>query len=306
MSNSDEDSVCRSVPSARRRYGRWFTKPFPEPMKKLSTMQNTYIYQDLAYHDDIRILKIMRGNQAAPLKCMLLPSALPAINGRPSSSTSKMNEYFALSYCWGREDPTHPIAMYDEQLQKLTLSNSVFYIQDNVAAALRHFRCEDADVNIWIDALCINQANDDEKTAQVSRMHEIYSMADYVCSWLGAGKPETRETFQFLNMILTLERLDKLIDSEQGLESWMLVLQLLRHPWFRRRWVIQELVLAQRAIVHWGEECIEWSDFADAISLFMAKYEEVRKLLGRRRSFSNDRLDPRDIVVNTLIDVTSN
>jgi hypothetical protein len=262
-------------------------------MKKLSTMRNTYIYQDLAYHDDIRILKIMHGDQAAPLKCMLLPSALPAINGRPSSSTSKMHDYFALSYCWGREEPTHPITMCDGRLQKLTLSNSIFYIQENVAAALRQFRREDADVNIWIDALCINQANDDEKTAQVSRMHEIHSMADYVCVWLGAGKPETRDTIRFLNTILKLEQLDRLIDDEQSLESWMLVLQLLRHPWFRRRWVIQELVLAQRAIVSWGEEWIEWSDFADAISLFISKYEEVReKLLNRQRSFCFSLDDP--------------
>ncbi|CZR68222.1 uncharacterized protein PAC_18121 [Phialocephala subalpina] len=224
MSNSDEDSACSSAPSARGRHKAWsraFKELFPQLMKKLSAMQNTYIYQDLAYHDDIRILKIMCGDQAAPLKCMLLPSALPTINGRPSSSTSKMHDYFALSYCWGREEPTHPITMYDEQLQKLTLSNSIFYIQENVAAALRHFRREDADVNIWIDALCINQANDDEKTAQVSRMHEIYSTADYVCVWLGAGKPETRDTFRFLNTILELERLDRLIDNEQSLESWI-------------------------------------------------------------------------------------
>jgi hypothetical protein len=38
--------------------------------------------------------------------------------------------------------------MCDGRLQKLTLSNSIFYIQENVAAALRQFRREDADVNI--------------------------------------------------------------------------------------------------------------------------------------------------------------
>jgi hypothetical protein len=70
--------------------------------------------------------------------------------------------------------------MYDdthvrEGLQTMTPFNpsGVFYVRDNLAAALMQFRREDEDVNIWCDAICINQTDVKEKTAQVARMHEI-------------------------------------------------------------------------------------------------------------------------------------
>jgi len=38
---------------------------------------------------------------------------------------------------------------------------------------------------LWVDALCINQADPDEKTQQVRRMDKIYSKANHVLVWLG-------------------------------------------------------------------------------------------------------------------------
>jgi hypothetical protein len=67
---------------------------------------------------------------------------------------------------------------------------------------------------LWVDAICINQQDKVEKTAQVSRMHEIYSAASNVCIWLGVGETgavdpdETEETFHFIRQILSLRRLD--------------------------------------------------------------------------------------------------
>lgn len=39
---------------------------------------------------------------------------------------------------------------------------------------------------IWIDALCINQADNDEKSAQVSRMAQTYANAFRIIIWLGS------------------------------------------------------------------------------------------------------------------------
>ena len=56
-----------------------------------------------------------------------------------------------------------------------------FYIRSELKAALLQLRERDDDVNIWVDALCLDRENHLEKAAQVSRMHEIYGQADNVC-----------------------------------------------------------------------------------------------------------------------------
>jgi hypothetical protein len=185
--------------------------------------------------------------------------------------------------------------------------SGVFYIRHNLDAALRKFRHETEDVVLWVDALCINQGKDadalKEKTAQVARMHEIYSEAESVCVWLGGGTNETRETFDFLRTLLNLTTLDNLSREPETPKKWMLVVKLMKNRWFSRRWVIQELALAKTAIVRWGDEQILWEDFADAIALFMTKHNEMKVLLGRKSTKSD--LEPRALGANTLVDATS-
>jgi hypothetical protein len=286
--------------------------------KKIRQKKNTYKYKQIAYRDDIRILKILHGKKGSPLECMLFPSSLPSTRTR---SKSNCHEYWALSYWWGEDEPTYPVTMYDdtgvrEGLQTMTPFNSsgTFYIRSNLAAALRQFRKETEDVNIWVDALCINQADVKEKTEQVSRMDEIYSQATFVCVWLGAGKNETRETFDFLRHILDLKVLDDLVKTKAQVEKWVLVVTLMKNRWFSRRWVIQELALAREAVVRWGSEEIPWSNFADAIALFMTKHDEITEILGKERTFSAIQdvknhvgaLDPRVLGANSLVNATTN
>jgi hypothetical protein len=146
-------------------------------------------------------------------------------------------------------------------------------------------------------------------------MNEIYSEAQSVCVWLGASNPETGETFNFLRQILDLRVFDRLIKSKETPKHWMLVVNLLKNRWFSRRWVIQELVLAKSATVHWGSQVVVWSDFAEAIALFMTKLTEIQEILRDLPphppySSSDDtqirELDPRVLGANALVDATSN
>ena len=200
--------------------------------------QNTFSYKPIDHNNEIRILKIIQGKDADPLECMLYPSALCSAKPRPSYP------YSALSYWWGGEDdmPIHPITMYRDTwvrdgLQKFTPFHlaGVFHVRKNLASALEHFRQVDRDVDVWVDALCINQEQSDnngEKTAQVAKMLEIYSEAENVCVWLGPGEPESKETFDFLKAILDLIYLDDLIESEANPRKWMLVINLMKLKWF--------------------------------------------------------------------------
>jgi hypothetical protein len=201
--------------------------------------ENTYTYEPMDYHEEIRILKIVHGKKNAPVECMLYRSALQASTYNPSLSLLETYPYWALSYWWGDDEPSNPIRIYQDtrvrtSLQEFALLNlsGIFYVRNNLYAALKHFRKEDRDVDIWADALCINQKDNDEKTAQVARMHEIYSDAENVSVWLGSGNPQAKETFEFLRTILDLKKLDDLVTNKTDPEKWMLVINLMKNKWF--------------------------------------------------------------------------
>ena len=181
-----------------------------------------------------------------------------------------------------------------------------FYIRNNLKAALLRFRQKDDDVNIWVDALCIDQENKLEKKAQVSRMHVVYTQAERVCIWLGAGKDKTSETFNFLKEILDLEHLDELVSLPvPNARKWEMIVDLMSNRWFSRRWVIQELALARKASVLWGNEDLEWENFADAIALFMTKYEEIRRTSLDPAGY-HPTVDCRALGANTIVHATTN
>jgi hypothetical protein len=231
------------------------------------------------------------------------------------------HKYKTLSYWWGDDTPTHPIEMFDHTgvnkgLRDMTPFNSsgIFYIRSNLAAALQQLRSETENIDIWVDALCIHQADLIEKNAQVARMDEIYSEAEEVYVWLGAGKVETQETFEFLKSILDLRHFDKLVARGVDPKKWMLIVNLMKNRWFSRRWVIQELALAKKATVLWGQENISWQDFSDAIALFMTKHDDIKAMLEKLKpSFDvmSDPdayiggLEPRALGANTLVHATS-
>ncbi|KAF6803524.1 heterokaryon incompatibility protein, partial [Colletotrichum musicola] len=81
----------------------------------------------------------------------------------------------ALSYVWG--DPTFCCVSH--------CSGNSVSITQSLFDALRHFRLPDAELTIWADAVCINQADMEERGEQVQLMREIYSRAAGVVVWLG-------------------------------------------------------------------------------------------------------------------------
>ena len=90
----------------------------------------------------------------------------------------------------------------------------------------------------------------------------------------------------------------------------------MRAKWFSRRWVIQELALATMPHVRLGSQEMSWRDFADAIALFMTKYDTIRRAFGPGpinyvTALSSGEhhiisLDARGLGTNALVTATSN
>jgi len=184
-----------------------------------------------------------------------------------------MPAFTALSYCWGSEDNKPRIACNDGTIE----------ITQNLHAALvalRHRRSANENAvepnYIWIDGICINQRSKPERKQQVPLMREIYERASGVLVWLGEGKMvSSNSNSQFHNepadgdlafaiiprlaaalpyagqmSALTMRtqdwaRLGFPMTDQQRLLSFRAVYRLLRRPWFRRVWVIQEYAVAK-------------------------------------------------------------
>ncbi|OQO04279.1 hypothetical protein B0A48_10890 [Cryoendolithus antarcticus] len=211
------------------------------------------------------------------------------------------HDYVALSYHWGRGEVEKPIYLHDlsvirdgtagsgpklgqlvDNLQQL-LRNQ-FWVKLNLYNALLNIRNECAwnqNLKIWVDAVCIDQGNADEKEEQMARMSEIYSKAAKVLIWLGGGNDASKEAIRFLRDDLSdLDEVRALVLDRGKAESWGNLVYLMQSSWFSRRWIIQELAFARDAIVYCGNDCLHWDDLRDGISLFAENFDSVRSLLG--------------------------
>lgn len=128
--------------------------------------------------DEIRLLTII-DDESEPITCKLEHVSLSA---SPS--------FKALSYCWGDANDTRPV----------TINGCTVAVTVNLESALRQFRAEFHGW-IWIDALCINQSDLEEKGEQVLRMGDIFSKAVEVIAWLGPERNDSDRAMQFMRTI---------------------------------------------------------------------------------------------------------
>lgn len=99
-------------------------------------------------------------------------------------------KYEALSYVWGVQNlgQGHIYLRYKKQTEGEVI---VHEIGANLFEALLHLRSATEQRLLWIDALCIDQQNDTEKSHQVELMARIYMRSEQVVSWLRAGTAES-------------------------------------------------------------------------------------------------------------------
>ncbi|KAF2787459.1 HET-domain-containing protein [Melanomma pulvis-pyrius CBS 109.77] len=179
-------------------------------------------------------------------------------------------KYEALSWRWGDEDNSPYTIMikkngarYKEQLYKKRVSRTL-------GLALKYLRLPAKDRILWIDAICIHQADGEERSFQVSMMSLVYTRADEVCVWLGEDDDDSTRAIKFIeNEVSKLKNFDALCKDKEHAADWGALLVLMQRDWFSRRWVVQEITLARKATVYCGPECIKWRDLAIAVELFV-------------------------------------
>ncbi|KAI0162652.1 heterokaryon incompatibility protein-domain-containing protein, partial [Pestalotiopsis sp. NC0098] len=136
-----------------------------DPAKACDKGSSVYSQQKLDLsQQQIRILRLLPGEWNEPIRCSLYTAYM-----------STHPPYEALSYAWGDPSDRWPIFV----------DGSLFEATSNLAAALRRLRTPAQARHLWVDAICINQADNIEKSHQVNLMKDIYSNAGQGLLWLG-------------------------------------------------------------------------------------------------------------------------
>jgi hypothetical protein len=260
-------------------------------------MPGAYKY-DTIVPGQIRLLRLRHGYDPAILDGELVTCRL--IVEDPDCATPKVTiqendqilaeagDYDAVSYSWGSGDPTTHIVLYDRSNPTQPKGN--LPIKPNLEAALKTFRRSlppDDLQYFWIDAICINQDNKPEKSAQIERMAQIYNQAGQVRVWLGTATPDTTIAMNFVQDLLRLDDIDKLCNDDSTDFKWASFRELMRSEWFNRRWIIQEIALGREATVYCGEQTVSWEEFKWAVSLFISRQKVLRTMFQKSRDFDH-------------------
>lgn len=226
-------------------------------------------------------------------------------------------EYETVSYVWGGEncDSTLCKPVYVGRFWDVILATA------NCSALLHYLRHRKVCRVIWVDAICINQADNTEKPAQVSRMSDIYSNCERVVAFLGedlvsspAGRTH-RSRIDLQKSTFTDER-SSCESNMRGSTDFFEICangagisqdQLFERRYLTRIWIVQELLLSKKAIFPLGDLDILCGP-EEAMHLILRSSGERLHISAVKRSLSSllqatshcQASDPRDRIYGLL------
>ncbi|RFU26826.1 hypothetical protein B7463_g9508, partial [Scytalidium lignicola] len=207
-------------------------------------------------------------------------------------------QYLAVSYTWATEKGDCSLSRSVE----CGSSDQYIKITQNCDAGLRRIRAQSGSQGniLWVDAICINQNNIEEKNIQVPLMRQIFLKAQKVALWIGEASsildPETTRPITDLGIEFINEFAQEILDRKQAGQSlkegkcYQAVLkemQVIRHggvysapveglweilhrEWWKRAWVVQEVAIARLPVLMCGE-CMVSFDTVETVIGALAK-----------------------------------
>lgn len=209
------------------------------------------IWKPLTSDDRSRVVIILHGSDEDPVFCHLEP--LPVVDAPP---------YNALSYAWGNRNKN----------MEITVNGRPHLVTESLHSALIQLRHPADDLTFWIDVLCINQDEAEEKNIQVQNMASIYEGAHEVIAWLGPVCFCSDEAMDLARYIGSQVHDDVacisgscIVFDTDKLGSIIALAHLTGRSWFRRRWVVQEIAFAKSVTVRCGASAVRWEEMEPAV-----------------------------------------
>ena len=194
------------------------------------------------------------------------------------SLSEKKMKYTALSYEWGPEGGDYTISV----------NNTPFSIRKNLYDFLHTWTgVKDSDTPWFIDYICIDQSNDEEKASQVQLFGSLYSNATNVVAWLGPmpsygifDPPLDGYLYNWYKSMYAPDRVANLClkvipggsaSSNEDKEGVLLAYLAARLSTFwTRLWIVQEIILARKLTLVMGKKEVnpqyihDWSTLKDS------------------------------------------
>ena len=211
----------------------------------------------------IRLIQIQPGLPGTEIHCRIVDYTIR--DDRASGL------FEALSYVWGTT--SNPSKIFVADMTSAVDPNALGHyleVTSNLHEALQELRDPALPRIMWIDAVCINQDDLEERSSQVSFMAKVYSHANQVVIWLGPGDvDETRELFAAIEDAAEIARLaiDARQPKDRGCDDFleMALLNFLARPYFSRVWMLQEAAAARSILVKCGVFEMPGSTFTNGV-----------------------------------------
>ncbi|GLA08012.1 hypothetical protein AnigIFM60653_009537 [Aspergillus niger] len=215
-------------------------------------MSSWYTYSPLPPGPYTRMIRLLpHKDRSAPVECTLFDYDL-------FETHRGKHLYEALSYTWGSGIKPQPIL----------IDGSLLSVTESLYTALLYLRDHQLERTLWVDAVCINQEEDDEKAKQIPYMRAIYAQADRVLVWLGEPDDSDGDAFDTIRR-LAEDKVLMLSTSANVLSSgadYNACVKLFRNNWFRRIWVLQEVGVARCVVLQCGFTQVDGYAFCEGLS----------------------------------------
>ncbi|KAI0840594.1 heterokaryon incompatibility protein-domain-containing protein [Hypoxylon sp. FL0890] len=275
-----------------------------------ASMEN-FPYPPLPLGEDaIRILTIEPSKFDDQITCTLAPVAF---NAKP--------RYAALSYTWEDPFPDRPKCPPELPNQEestsdgrqtlpdsqdpapedlamdaidgpgsIIVNSHQFLVKPNLFLALRHLRSSTRPLALWVDAICINQNDVEERNIHVTLMSFIYKRAAMVVAWVGPedyAKDNPTRSMQLREIRSTCEkgRLAACLEGEYLHCERFDFPQVAESSFWTRLWVVQELCLPSRVVFAYGSKLWEYNQHE-----LSPRYQNMDRILKVRKSRYTERM----------------
>lgn len=287
---SEGYATCLSCGSFRDSPAGEATLPSP------AGVTQTYVYQPTRQRTEMRLFRLGPGEMDDPIRGDLVTII---VRGQDQEF---QEVYDAISYTWADEDGDATKCFH------ALIGEACIPITRNCQAALRRVRSRYATKSIWIDSICINQANPEERGHQVDLMPYVYTRARSTFVYVGESINESHALLEVLKS-------DRVQYERENQDLRVSAARFLSRPYFSRIWVIQEIALSRTKTVLCGGDEIPWSvleagvnsllegsgNFPPLLSLGQRRLRDATELFGllqMARLFKAT--DPRDKVFALL------
>ncbi|KAH7081411.1 heterokaryon incompatibility protein-domain-containing protein [Paraphoma chrysanthemicola] len=192
----------------------------------------------------IRLLRIKAELSEGLISCTL--DVYPVI---------RENAHIALSYAWG---PPPAVAT-------ILVNDGAFQIRQNLYDFLEVARQRDIGALFWIDQICIDQQNIEERNHQIKLMGNIYRRASHVVAWLGKSADDDALIDSSLRLIHK-----KRSRNRKQLGKKKIITSFFNRSYWSRLWVVQEWKLAKAVILFCGEHQIDGRTMGAFMKAYLA------------------------------------